>query len=284
MAQPILPDSYWAGMILGRVVHLHLTLVEAELYRAHREEEDALVATGRVAMTAVSQLNGAKPGDRVFARLLGSVVQTGLPQSVRLPEQFARKEISWSDDASALPILVYDDQATGLPESGLRDVLRHVDLLGLTPLIRLGVGLVGIDSVPDGFEQACRRECVFLAPADWAASVPALAELLLAEAARSLVRMWAEAETRAYSLSSVPSSDELVEAFATGVVAEYRRRRGEDQGDALSRLPHSPAQVEDLPLVSELVRCWWPMPGRAQSIFGSPFDYMTKLEPLRAHR
>src|SRR5262249_53497876 len=113
-------------------------------------------------------------------------------------------------------------------------------------------------------------------------------EAVLGAAAGSLASLWAAAEVRAYRLDTMPpTAARLADDFAIGAVAELRRRRAMRWPGVPSSLsadsPESaprprPGQEPALPLLSELVRCWWPVAGRAQHIFGSPFDYMSTLE------
>lgn len=273
----ILPDPYWAGMITGRVVHQHLTLVEEQLCRAHRAIEDRLLA-GRAATAVVSRLDGTSPADRVLARVLDAVSGTPLPETVALFDGLDPVPVDRPGGRDPLSVLVFGDSAdTVLP--GLRRALAEVETHGLAPVVELGVGLVGVGAPPPALAAALDRECVFLAERQWAAGTPDLTALVLDAAARSLARMWGDAEILAYGLDTEPAAvPALVDAFAAGVVAEYRRAGGDPVPDRVAE----PVQETALPLLSELVRCWWPRPERATNLFGSPFDYMSTLEPARA--
>ncbi|SDN00506.1 hypothetical protein SAMN04488074_13150 [Lentzea albidocapillata subsp. violacea] len=281
MKHTILPDPYWAGMVLGRVVHLHLTLVEPQLIQAHREVENALLATQRVSLATVSRLDATRTADRVFARLLSAVSTSALPDVIGLPEQFRREAFDVSAESTPWPVLIFDEQRVDVV-ANFRRALTEVRLHGLLPILQLGAGLVGVEPLPSGFRDACTDSAVLL-PADlWAASADELSPAVLSGAARSLAMMWAAAEISVYGLGTARASvTALADAFAFGVSAEYRRRAALPEDSAVVELG-DPPQDDELPLLSELVRCWWPKPGRAVNIFGSPFDYMTTLEPAHA--
>ena len=285
----ILPDPYWTGMIVGRLVHLHVTLVERQLFLAHRQVEDALLAGDRVAVQAVSRLDGVVPADRVLARLWLSVLGDPLPETIAMPDRFVAHELPGSDGRASLRLLVFsehDDLATGLTQAW-----REIEDLGLDQIVRLGIGLAGTTAMPKRFDEACTLESILLPVDAWRQEPEWLAEAVLGAAARSLAGLWAAAEVRAYRLDSVPSTAEgLANDFAVGAVAELRRRRFElsptvphprEGNSDESAVPPGPAQEPVLPLLSELVRCWWPAAGRAQHIFGSPFDYVSTLEADR---
>ncbi|MBP2471863.1 hypothetical protein JOF53_000735 [Crossiella equi] len=264
MTGALLPDPYWAGMITGRVVHLHLGLVEEHLVRAHREQEQALAGSASVAV--LSALDGTRAADRVLARLLAALDGHPLPEGIRFWDTFTRV---------APGLLVHDDADGGVTE-GVRRAFAHAGELGLGPLLELGCGLAALDTLPREYRPAADAgEAVLLPARTWTQPTPLLTGQVLREAAVSLGLQWARAETAAYRLPARPPGLRSALAdFAHGVLAEYRRRAG---GPVPVRAG-VPAQVAELPLLSELVRCWWPSPGRARHVFGSPFDHMTTLE------
>lgn len=273
----ILPDPYWANMIVGRLVHLHLTLVEKYLFLAHRDVEAELLEGDRVAARTVGRLDGTNPHDRVLGRLWRCVLGQSLPQTIMLNESFVSRVLCGGPDGRGVSVLAYGDD-TAAVINGMTRAVRDIDTLALGPIVHLGVGLVGTLPPPEEFTPALDRECVLLSGADWAQPTQGLAERVLAAAARSVALLWVDAESRAYRLGAAPATAaRLADDFATGVLAELRRRRSIDDATTSEPVSRPPTQEPVLPLVSELVRCWWPALGRAQHIFGSPFDYMSTL-------
>jgi hypothetical protein len=285
----ILPDPYWANMIVGRLVHQHLTFVEKFLFAAHRDVEQALLANDRSAVHTVSRLDGTRPLDRVRSRLWKCVLGRPLPETIMVPERFVPRELPGLPGQPGVSVLIFGDTA-GAVADGLTRAVFEIDTHALGQVVRLGLGLVGTESLPDEFRSACARECALLPTTAWTGPTREIAELVLAAAACSLALLWADAETRAYELREVPTAAAaLADDFATGVVAELRRRRSAVAGETTrptEPVPsqRAPTQERLLPLVSELVRCWWPAWGRARHIFGSRFDYMSTLEIHDAHR
>ncbi|GAA3885567.1 hypothetical protein GCM10022243_57990 [Saccharothrix violaceirubra] len=272
MNEPILPDPYWAGMITGRLVHLHLGLVDHQLVRDHRARERALIDSAGTSVAVVARLDGTRPADRVLARLLGCAVGGPLADGIRLLDRFVRQDSG---------PLVFDEPGSGLVSDGADRAYRRAAELGLEPVCQLGIGLVGLTSLPAVFEPAVDREAVLLPAATWSLPTAELTASVLEGAARSLALTWAYAEVLAYGLDGPPPGTTAAATdFARGVLAEYHRRADGRHGPD----PGEPTQVPELPLLSELVRCWWPAPGRAHNIFGSPFDYMTHLEVSGARR
>jgi hypothetical protein len=283
----ILPDPYWSSMILGRLVHLHLTLVEKQLFLDHRDVEQALLASDRVTAQLVGRLDGTHPVDRVLGRLWRCVLGQPLQQTITLPERCVVRELPGLPGGAGLRVLVLDD--AGDLGAGMTRALHEIDTYGLAQVVCLGVGLVGTAPLPRMVGSVSTRECVLLPAAAWTQTTRELADLVLAGAARSLALLWASAEVRAYRLPAVPpTATRLADDFATGVLAELHRRQSSGQGTGPQPADPGPAeggpdravpvQEPALPLVSELVRCWWPAPGRAHHIFGSPFDYLSTLE------
>jgi hypothetical protein len=265
-------------MVVGRLVHLHLSLVEKYLFLAHRDLEAVLIEGDRAAVCTVGRLDGTNPRDRVLGRLWRCVLGQPLPQTIMLQERFVSREVPGRPDGRDMPVLVYGDDTAAVVD-GMTRAVQEIDTLALGPIVRLGVGLVGTLPPPEEFTSALDRECVLLSDADWVQPTQGLAERVLATAARSVALLWVDAETRAYGLGALPATaGRLADDFATGAVAELRRRRSIDGATTSEPVSWPPTQEPVLPLVSELVRCWWPAPGRARHIFGSPFDYMSTLE------
>jgi hypothetical protein len=171
------------------------------------------------------------------------------------------------------------------------EALRPLARARLHFMVELTIGLVVM-----GTPQAA------LLPAsavlDPAHDAHAAARLLLAAAARDLVRQWTEVE-----LSFAPQEDpalrdeacSLAAAFADSVLAELARRLadGEDN-DAAATAEHTSRVAAlqgrrpdfdrwltgppELALTRELVCCWYPCWRRSRFIFGgSPFDGLEAL-------
>ncbi|GAA0572023.1 hypothetical protein GCM10010172_65690 [Paractinoplanes ferrugineus] len=279
MTQTILPDPYWANMILGRLVHLHVTLVEEQLHQDHRAEVEVLLRDRSTAATVATSLDSALPRHRVFARLLRDMAGTGLAGSIELHELVETIEVSTDGTGRPWSVLVCADGSAAPARNGIARALTHIDELTLGILPRIGLGMIGVGSPPRQFAGA-HRETLFLTAEQWELPTADLAELVLAGAARAIVGQWAGSETRAYGLAGLPPSvPALARDFAVGVCTEARRRAGAPRNTWSGP---EPVQEPSLPLVSELVRCWWPASGRAQHIFNSPFDYLTSLEPAHA--
>ncbi|WP_211305300.1 hypothetical protein, partial [Crossiella equi] len=163
MTGALLPDPYWAGMITGRVVHLHLGLVEEHLVRAHREQEQALAGSASVAV--LSALDGTRAADRVLARLLAALDGHPLPEGIRFWDTFTRV---------APGLLVHDDADGGVTE-GVRRAFAHAGELGLGPLLELGCGLAALDTLPREYRPAADAGEAVLLPARTWRSRPARA-------------------------------------------------------------------------------------------------------------
>lgn len=281
----ILPDQYWSHMIMGRLVYLQLVLVEKHLFAAHREVEAGLLTGDRGAIQAVGRLDGTRPRDRVLGRLWTCVLGEPLTDAIMLPERFVAREIAGRPGGPGLPVLVYDPSGDTVAD-GMARALREIETYALDPVVRLGTGLVGLDPLPAEFQPAGRFECLVLPASAWRRSGAELTGIVLAAAARTTALLWAQAETRAYGLAELPATaPALADDFATGVVAELDRRRSLAGGaPPVAARPGRPSGTQEplLPLLSELVRCWWPVPGRARHIFGSQFDYLSTLESAHA--
>ncbi|QMW01464.1 hypothetical protein [Spirosoma foliorum] len=264
-----LNNRLYTHLISGRSIHFFLQFVEPELLKAYPDYHVKLTSDSR-GHTKQGAIDLSVLGRKNYVSSLAKTIS-----SERLSDHLLTLEGAvWQKDY----LLYCSDNNYDFYSEILKKACNYITDFDLDFFLKLAIGFVAVD---ESLHRANFSNYILLERKPY--NTEELAKILLSEAVKSYLSLCLRTELSKFNseeglLKYIP----LLQIFSKSVLHELYLRSGNilfklDEIDSSLYFSYSNIlsylnSLEEVPLSSELVACWYPFWDRSLFIFNSPFD------------